>query len=443
MSYSIDLPNGQDFLVRVNYTQREVSGVTVLVIVSSISIAAVCGLLAAISLSAFNTRKSTDNEMFVRTHVAAYFVSLLLCDLLQAIGSIMNTKWIQHNAVYIGQFCTIQGAVKQASDVGTALFSLILAIHTFFILFLQWQTKTYVLWLTLVSAWSFMGAILLVGPATLDSTTRGPFLGISGYWCWITDGYSTQHITLDYMFMFMSALLSFILYSLVFLRLRGNIVVSGWHIVVTRGKPQNGPQRGRDFADNQMMSIARHMLLYPVAYTIIILPIAVARFSSFAGHDVPFGVTIFADTVFLLSGTVNVVLFSTTRRVLPPRSIIPGQFVISKPKAIEESVMEDPEAYYRGGSTEKLPETPTAVFKRAESYTSDSRWDLSLPNEHNEMPTQPPDFEQVQLPVALHPNQSHFSGESTYDLYSAFAYRASDTPRITEEEYHRPSQMFF
>jgi hypothetical protein len=61
--------------------------------------------------------------------------------------------------------------------------------------------------------------------------------------------------------MFMSALLSFILYSLVFLRLRGNIVVSGWHIVVTRGKPKNGPQRGRDFADNQMMSIARHMLL--------------------------------------------------------------------------------------------------------------------------------------------------------------------------------------
>jgi len=124
MSYSINLHNGQDFLVQVDYTQREVSGVTVLIIVSSFSITAVCGLLAAISLSAFNTRKSTDNEMFVRTHVAAYFVSLLLCDLLQAVGSIMNAQWIQHNSVYMGQFCTIQGAIKQASDVGTALFSL-------------------------------------------------------------------------------------------------------------------------------------------------------------------------------------------------------------------------------------------------------------------------------------------------------------------------------
>lgn len=185
--------------------------------------------------------------------------------------------------------------------------------------------------------------------------------------------------------MFMSAVLSFILYSLVFLRLRGNIIVSGWDITFSRAnKPKNASGGGRDFADNQMMAIARQMLIYPVAYTIIILPITVARFSSFAGHDVPFGVTIFADTVFLLSGTVNVILFSTTSRILPPKSIIPGRFVISQPKLIEEPVAEDPEAYYRHHSTEKLPETPTAIFERAESYISDSRSD-SLNTHHSEM----------------------------------------------------------
>lgn len=36
-----------------------------------------------IQLSAFHTRKSTDNNLFVRTHVAAFFVSLLFCDILQ------------------------------------------------------------------------------------------------------------------------------------------------------------------------------------------------------------------------------------------------------------------------------------------------------------------------------------------------------------------------
>jgi hypothetical protein len=35
-----------------------------------------------------------------------------------------------------------------------------------------------------------------------------------------------------------------------------------------------------------------------VAYTILILPIAASRFSSFAGKDVPFEVTVFRRVVF-------------------------------------------------------------------------------------------------------------------------------------------------
>ena len=62
--------------------------------------------------------------------------------------------------------------------------------------------------------------------------------------------------------MFMSALLSFILYSLVFLRLRGNIIVSGRYIAFrTANRTKNASWRGRDFADNQMMTIARQMML--------------------------------------------------------------------------------------------------------------------------------------------------------------------------------------
>jgi len=382
-NYTFQLPSGDDFTYRVDYTSREVKGVRVLVVASCISMIASCGLLATIALSAFNTRKSTDKALFVRTHVAAYFISLLLCDNLQAIGSIMNEKWVQHLAVYVGEFCTIQGAIKQAADVGIALFALIIAVHTFFILFLRWQIRSYVLWLTLLSAWAAIGAIILSGPELLNTNVRGPFFGISGYWCWITPPYTAQHITLDYMFMFMSAGFSFILYSLVFLRLRGNIVISGWYIAFRRAnKSKNASWRGRDFADNQMMNIARQMMLYPVAYTIVILPIAAARFSSFRTHDdVPFPVTIFCDTVYLLSGTVNVTLFLTTRRVLPPKSIMPGQFSISKPKLVDETIQDDPEAYYRGTSMEKTMETSSGSFSKSSDSISDSSSDLSFHNE--------------------------------------------------------------
>ena len=52
------------------------------------------------------------------------------------------------------------------------------------------------------------------------------------------------------------------------------------------------------------------------------LPIAAARFSAFHGDGhVPFGVTVFADVLFSLSGFFNVLLFWFTRRsLLPSRS---------------------------------------------------------------------------------------------------------------------------
>lgn len=59
------------------------------------------------------------------------------------------------------------------------------------------------------------------------------------------------------------------------------------------------------------------MLVYPIAYTTLILPIAISRFLAWSGRDVPFATTIFADIVFLFSGFVNVLLFITTRRILP------------------------------------------------------------------------------------------------------------------------------
>ena len=47
----------------------------VLVLVSAVSLLAVLGLLAAIFTSAFNTRTSKDQHLFVHTYVAVYFTS--------------------------------------------------------------------------------------------------------------------------------------------------------------------------------------------------------------------------------------------------------------------------------------------------------------------------------------------------------------------------------
>lgn len=146
----------------------------------------------------------------------------------------------------------------------------------------------------MIAVWSGIIAVVLAGPAALNTTKHGPFFGISGYWCWIAENYPTERITLDYLVMFFSALSSFVLYSLVFLKLRGNIVVNGWNVRFQRiSTARSSTWRGRQLSNSQTLTIARQMLLYPIAYTILILPIAAARFSAFANIEVPFDVTIF------------------------------------------------------------------------------------------------------------------------------------------------------
>lgn len=312
------LPDGSEFLLRMVYSTREKQGVMVLVVVSCISLVAIVTLLSLIFLSAFNTRISLDEHLFVRTHVAAYFISLLFCDLLLSIGSVANARWINHMAVEFGSICVLQGILKQASDIGTAFWTVVIAMHTFCLLFLELKLRTFVLWTTLVGGWSAIAALVLLGPATLNTGRRGPFYGISGYWCWISPHHRTERLTLDYMIMFLAAFFSLVLYTLIFLRLRGNVVRKGWHVHFRR--TGTADWQGRKFADDQTMAVARHMLLYPLAYIALVLPIASSRFATFVGHNVPFEATIFADVVFQLSGLVNVVLFTTTRRILPPVS---------------------------------------------------------------------------------------------------------------------------
>lgn len=407
MSDSMLLPDGSELLMRMAYTSREVHGVTVLVVISCFSLIAVVGLLLAIALSAFNTRSSIDQHLFVRTHVAAYFISLLLSDLIQALGSILNARWIHDMAVVVGDVCVLQGVLKQTADVATAFWTLVIAIHTFCLLFLELKPSRFVLLTTLIAGWSGIATIVIAGPAALDTAHHGPFYGISGYWCWISPQYTTSRITLDYMFMFMAAAFSFVLYSAIFLRMRGNIVVTGrWISFRFSGV---SAWRGKQF-ENQALAIARQMLLYPVAYTIIILPIAASRFSAFAGNDVPFEATTFSAAVFLLSGIVNVTLFTTTRRILPVDSIKIPKWSISRPQPLPEYTVEaGPDSYYQSSGT------------YAESYEEkDKEYTLDAP------PAAPAPLhirtaESAVSPTMLAPaSMSHRdSGESVYNLYES------------------------
>jgi hypothetical protein len=200
------------------------------------------------------------------------------------------------------------------SQTGPAIFTFVIAVQTFCRLFLcrEWSNRT--CHIIHVVAWSLLLLQLCIENFVLADGEKGPYYGIStaAYWCWISPQYIIERYTTDYLYMTASATFSFILYTLVFFRLRGNIRVSENGITFHR-RPIRNIGHVRTYLD----SVARNMLWYPVVYTILVLPMAATRFSSFSNLPVPFEMTIIAAGVFMLHGFFNTLLFCTTLKILP------------------------------------------------------------------------------------------------------------------------------
>ena len=64
---------------------------------------------------------------------------------------------------------------------------------------------------------------------------------------------------------------------------------------------------------HSVVNAAHELPRYPLAYAIIVLPISIARWSSFGPKNVPSAATFFSVSVFNLSGAINVLLFWIVR----------------------------------------------------------------------------------------------------------------------------------
>lgn len=313
-----------EYIRILDYNTQHLTGVSILVVLSLLSLVAVLSLLIAIALSAFNTRRSNDRFLFVRTHAAAYFLSLLACWIVQCCASIMNLHWMEDRAVYTSSFCKTQGALKHIADVGVAVWTLVMAGNTFTHLFLELNPKRYAMWIVLVLGWAFIAIVVSAGPTFINVVNRGSFYDVNGVTCWIHPTYEVQTVTLGYMIMLGSALISAILYVMTFLRLRGNLVRNGWKLSLRRV----GDSADKYFSNDRAMLAAKQMLLFPIAYAVLIFPLAIARFIEWSGKPIPFELTIFSQSVYLLSGFTNVILFTSTRRILPFSSLRIGNWYL-------------------------------------------------------------------------------------------------------------------
>lgn len=53
---------------------------------------------------------------------------------------------------------------------------------------------------TLVGGWSLVLMIVTLGLGVIQKPEQGPYFGVSGAWCWITDEYPAEQTYMEYFF---------------------------------------------------------------------------------------------------------------------------------------------------------------------------------------------------------------------------------------------------
>ncbi|KAN0126207.1 hypothetical protein V8E53_014933 [Lactarius tabidus] len=268
----------------------------------------------------FMSKVGPSSHLGEYTYIPALFGSLITSNLLQSIGTGINLSWVLNGGVSSGTLCSAQGGLKQAGNVGTAVWSFALALHAFRLLFLRTRVAKRIQWLALTLGWLFIIFIVSIGPLTIQRKDRGPYFGPSGSWCWITHNYPIEQIALEYAIEWTSAFVSSQLYVAVLLRVRGNLVKDSegrWFLRWVSCDDTWQLGFARDYLDSCIIKLVVIIVWFPVTYTVLILPISIAHFAGYAGARVPDSVTLMADMIFALGGFVNMLLFLRTRRSIP------------------------------------------------------------------------------------------------------------------------------
>ncbi|KAH8998215.1 hypothetical protein EDB86DRAFT_820342 [Lactarius hatsudake] len=302
-------------------TNGQSIGLTLTAEASFLSFGAVIVIFILIARNLLRYRRTLPNGdwKLLRTPADIYMLSLFSYDLVQAVGGILNVRWAHDGIVTTGPYCTAQGIIKQMGALGVALLTLILTIHTF----------TTALWSVGAEARSFafgvvaftcLFVVLWVG---ISNGVHKDFETPTPYWCWIGPKYNGERLAGEYVWMWIALFASVVMYVPVHFWMKGHLSVDGekWYkFRLVKSDVEYSKRRA-----------TLGVLLYPLAYSVMVIPLSVSRWLLVGHQDVPSATTFFGLVMFNLSGALNVLLFLIVR---------PDLLLFTPPEELGESSVE-------------------------------------------------------------------------------------------------------
>ncbi|OAX78960.1 hypothetical protein ACJ72_06727 [Emergomyces africanus] len=227
--------------------------------------------------------------------------NLLLADFQQAVGFLLALHWAITNRISVdSRVCFAQGWLLQIGDPSSGLFVFAIAVHTFGMVLMGRKLSHRWFIVCVCGVWAF--AVLLTLIPTLRHGNRAYVP--SGAWCWIDETYDLDRLWTHYLWIFVSEFGSVVLYTVLFFHLRHQIAQSA---VLGRGQKEHL---------RRLRRVIGYMVLYPIAYVVLSLPLAAGRMATARGDKLSVSYFCTAGAVIASSGFVDVIMYTLTRRAL-------------------------------------------------------------------------------------------------------------------------------
>ncbi|KAK2782526.1 hypothetical protein FQN52_000855 [Onygenales sp. PD_12] len=249
-------------------------------VTSLISTLATAGLFAFITYRLVHWRKYYSTYIGYNQYVILIY-NLLLADLQQAVGFLLALYWVDKDMLTSNSpACFVQGWLLQVGDPSSGLFVLAIAVHTFATVLMGRK----------LAHRSFVGCGHLYVP--------------SGAWCWIDERFEYDRLWTHYLWIFLSEFGSVVLYTLLFFHLRRRVAQSA---ALGRGQKEHL---------RRLRRVIGYMVLYPIAYIVLSLPLAAGRMATARGDTLSISYFCTAGAVIASSGFVDVIMYTLTRKAL-------------------------------------------------------------------------------------------------------------------------------
>ncbi|KAF9871796.1 integral membrane protein [Colletotrichum karsti] len=265
--------------------------------------------------------------------------NLLLADIQQALAFLLNVEWLTRNAIEVGTgTCWTQGWFVSTGDLASSVFITGIAIHTYMSIVRAKQLPTWAFHTAIIMMWGFVYGTGIMGIIVTDNGKNDGGLYVrAGAWCWINSKYQDIRLTLHYLWIFISLIVTTVIYFIIFLHLQRIARRSGGVVpCCTISEPEAISSESANCGGSSLSSncggyslsstCGRHLpgipdyarqhtfLLYPLVYVVCTSPLAAGRLASMAGHEVSLMYFCFAGAMIASNGWLDVVLYSSTRR---------------------------------------------------------------------------------------------------------------------------------